>query len=61
MSYTTLSGITVRDGQTEAEARAERDQYNLWCGLYGSPSYGGWALDPVDGVQKPLAEFKEKA
>jgi hypothetical protein len=56
----TISGLIVHDGQDQEASQRERDQYNLWCGIYGSPSHGGWGRDPEDGRHKPLAEFKER-
>jgi hypothetical protein len=57
-TYTTLSGLTVYKGETREEAEARVAQFNLWRGVYGSPEYGGWGLDPADNVRKPVPEFK---
>lgn len=39
--------------------RAREDQWLKWREHYGSPEYGGWDVDPRDGVRKPRQEFIE--
>lgn len=59
-TFTTISGLTVRKGQTRNQAQAEADEQLDWIHTYGRPEYGGWRFDPVDGKHKPAEEIKRK-
>lgn len=52
--YTTIDGIYVRGSETEAQARAEREEHHKWKSVYGAPEYGGWRTSLVDGRHKPI-------